>query len=205
MPLQNRVLPDGQIVIHPARGMMMGNRGILHDDARQLGGARWRHANWICCEIAFRGRQRRPMTPGRYTELFFLDEAVALAAGHRPCAECRRSDYHAWRAAWGATFGSCGPARDMDRLLHAARTLPRSTGQRRHSADLAALPDGAFVLWQDSPHLVRGSHLCPFEPHGYGAPLPRPLGDVTVLTPEPTIAVLAAGYRPRLHPTAGSS
>ncbi|MGB8623555.1 MAG: hypothetical protein WCD16_12105, partial [Paracoccaceae bacterium] len=105
MPLQNRVLPTGEIVVHPARADFMGNRGILHGGNRQLGTARWRHKTWITCLLSFKGRKRVPMTPGRYTELFFLDEAVALAAGHRPCAECRRADFLRYRDAWQAATG----------------------------------------------------------------------------------------------------
>lgn len=201
MPLQNRVLPTGEIVAHPARGTMMGNRGILHDANRRLGRARWRTKAWICCEIAFRGRSRLPMTPGRYTELFFLDEAVALAAGHRPCAECRRADYRLWQAAWTAGLELPAGARAMDQVLHAAR-VPSSAGAgRRTEVALDRVPNGAFVLWQGCPHLVLGGGLHRFRPEGYGPPLPRPAKvAVPALTPAPVLAVLAAGYAPRLHP-----
>ena len=93
MPLQNRVTPGGEIIADPARGTLMGNRGILHDAGQRLGVARWRHPHWIYCRLSFKGRRRAVMAPGRYTELFFLDEASALAAGHRPCYECRREDF----------------------------------------------------------------------------------------------------------------
>ena len=129
----------------------MGNRGILHDAGRRLGRARWRHPHWICCRLSFKGRKRRVMTPGRYTELFFLDEATALAAGHRPCFECRREDFRAFQAAWRRAFGarSEASAPAIDRALHAARVEPRSRRQIRFEAALDDLPDGAFALLAD--------------------------------------------------------
>ena len=197
MPLQNRVLPTGEIVADPSRGLLMGNRGIPHDAGGRLGTARWRHPHWISCQTAFKGRRRVPMTPGRYTELFFLDEAVACAAGHRPCAECRRPAFLAFRAA----LAPGARAVEIDRLLHGAR-VTRDRRQLRHAAPFAALPEGAFVLWQDRPHLVTARGLHPYAPAGYGAPLPRPRGQATVLTPAPVVAALAAGYAPLLHPSA---
>ena len=109
MPLQNRVSPLGEIVATAERGGLMGNRGILHDRDRRLGVSRWKHPHWVCCRLAFLGRHRPVMTPGRYTELFFLDEATALAAGHRPCAECRRADYTRFLDAWTAAHGARPP------------------------------------------------------------------------------------------------
>ncbi|PKP74474.1 MAG: hypothetical protein CVT84_08100 [Alphaproteobacteria bacterium HGW-Alphaproteobacteria-6] len=204
MARANRVTPEGQIVADPGRGLFMGNRGILHDaEGRIL--APFRHRNWVCCVTAFKGRRREIMAPGRYTELFFLDEAVALAAGHRPCGECRRADYAAFRSAWAAANGTDLPTpRAMDRALHAARVTPRQRGQRRHEADLAALPDGTFIAGDAAPLMVLGARLLPWTPAGYGAPCPRPTGGrVAVLTPAPTVAVLRAGYRPVLHCSAG--
>jgi hypothetical protein len=152
---------------------------------------------------SFKGRRREIMAPGRYTELFFLDEAVALAAGHRPCGECRRRDYAAFRSAWAAAGGGLPDPREMDRALHAARILPRRCTQVTFIADSADLPEGAFVRLATGPHLVRRETLLPWTPGGYGPPLPRPAGGpVTVLTPVPTVAVLRAGYRPVLHRSA---
>ena len=197
MARQNRVQPDGAILATPARGAFMGNRGILHDDHGRLTAARWRHKAWVTCVLVFKGRRRTLMQSGHYTELFFHDEAVAFAAGHRPCGECRRSDYAAFRAAAGFD----GPIADFDRALHAARAVPRVYGQRRHRATLADLPDGCFILGDDGrARLVVGDALYPFRPEGYGAPEPRPRGgEGTVLTPAPLIAALRAGYRLQLR------
>ncbi|OLS51250.1 hypothetical protein [Rhodovulum sulfidophilum] len=197
-PRQNRVTPLGEILADPARGLFMGNRGCLHDAEGRLGRARWRHKAWICCLTEFRGHHRPIMAPGRYTELFFLDEAVALAAGHRPCAACRRADFRRFAKDFGATT-----ATRLDALLHAARICPVSGRQRHHTAPAAALPDGCFVLLEEDPHLILGAAAPPWQPAGYGAPRARPAGRVTVLTPAPTVAALAAGYRPVLHPSAG--
>ena len=165
MPRQNRVLPTGEIVAHPARGLMMGNRGgCLHDAEGQLGRARWRSRAWICCLLSFKDRRRPVMAPGRYTELFFLDEAVALAAGHRPCAECRRAAFTAYRDA--AQTGARPP--QIDALLHAQRLGPRA------SARPAVLPDGTFVLAGPTPHLVHKGGLHPYAPEGYGPAMPLP-------------------------------
>ena len=193
MPLQNRVQPDGEILADPTRGLFMGNRGILHDAARTLGKARWRHKAWVTCLLAFKGRHRNVMAPNRYTELFFLDEAVAFAAGHRPCAECRRADYTRFRAAAGIT--SKIAAFDTD--LHQHRAVPRHYAQRRHQAPAATLPEGAFILSQEGiPQLLMRDALLPYAPSGYGAPVSRKgLGEVTVLTPEPLLVALREGYR----------
>lgn len=201
MTLQNRVLPTGEIRAIPARGTFTGNRGVLHDDQRRLGTARWRHKAWITCALQFKDFHRVPMTPGRWTELFFLDEAVALAAGHRPCAYCRRPAFTAWREAWTKATGVRAFAPDMDACLHKAR-VRRDRSQVRHAAVADSLPEGAFLLWQDRPHLVTARGIHPYSPEGYGAPLTRPEGMVTVLTPEPTIAVLRHGFRPELHQSA---
>ena len=202
MPRQNRVTPEGDVVASPARGLFMGNRGILHDAAGQLGRARWRNRVWICCQLSFRGRHRPVMAPGAYTELFFLDEAVALAAGHRPCAECRREDFIRFRKAFGGDM----KAAQIDAALHAARAVPRAFRQRRHHADATALPDGTFLLHPDDgvACLVLGDAVLPFSQAGYGAGRARPEGRVVVLTPEPTIRALAGGYRPVLHPSSGA-
>lgn len=201
MTLQNRVLPTGEIRAIPARGTFTGNRGVLHDDQRRLGTARWRHKAWITCALKFKDFQRVLMTPGRWTELFFLDEAVALAAGHRPCAYCRRAAFNAYSDAWTNATGSRAFAPEMDACLHKSR-VHRDRSQIRHDAPAGDLPTGSFILWQDQPHLVTARGIHPYTPEGYASPLTRPDAVVTVLTPEPTIAVLRHGFRPELHQSA---
>lgn len=202
MPLQNRVQPTGEIVAHPARGLFMGNRGCLHDDARRLVRERTGQRAWIVCELDFKGRRRVLMAPGRYTELFFLDEAVALAAGHRPCAECRRSAFTAFAEAWGRASGTGTPrAPEMDAVLARSR-VDRKGGRITFAAQLENLPDGAFVMGADGPALVHRGRLLPYAPEGYLGAVTPTTSTVTVLTPAPVIDVLRA-YRPVLHPSAG--
>ncbi|MEL7105582.1 MAG: hypothetical protein AAGM21_06660 [Pseudomonadota bacterium] len=198
MPLQNRVMPTGEIVADPARGLFTGNRGILHRRDKTLGAARWQHPHWVTCTLDHpRGIYHGPMPDRRWTALFFLDEAVALAAGHRPCGYCRPEAYRAWKAAFGPGYDRLA----VDRALHTARVTPARV-QVRHDAAIEGLPDGAFVLSGGAAHLVWGPRLLPFQPDGYGPAKPRPRGQVTVLTPRPTIGILRAGYRPVLHPSA---
>ena len=194
MPLQNRVQPTGEFLAHPSRGSFMGNRGVLHDDHRNLTNARWRHKAWVCCVTEFKNRRRTLMTPNRYTELFFHDEAVALAAGHRPCGECRRADYNAFLAAAGHT----GKIAEFDARLHAARAIPRVFQQRRHEAEAHDLPDGSFVFLEQGPALIWQDTALPFAPDGYQAPHASPQGTVNVLTPPPTLEALRAGYVPKI-------
>jgi hypothetical protein len=199
MPLQNRVQPDGTIIVSSARGTFTGNRGILHDPAKSLL-RRWSHPHWITCSLHWKNVRRVLMSPNRWTELFFLDECVALAAGHRPCAYCRRADYERWCAAWKHAFGARMKAPEMDRLLHASRIDTTTRMQRRHTARISTLPDGTFILHRDQPHLVFGETLLPYSAFGYQNALPRP-DTVTaeVMTPAVTVAVLKAGYRPAPH------
>jgi hypothetical protein len=206
MPLQNRVDPFGELNAVAARGLFFGNRGgRFHGDDQTLTRRRWTSRMWICCRLAFKGRQRTVW--GRsYTELFFLDEPTALAAGHRPCFECRRADALAFAAAWARGNGLAAPPRApaMDVVLHAQRLDGRE--KRRHPAMVDALPDGAMVvLDDDSPLAVRGEALLPWSFAGYGPPRPRPRGiEVDLLTPPAIVAALAAGYRPHWHPSAGA-
>jgi hypothetical protein len=205
-PLQNRVTPTGEIVSHPARGMLMGNRGCIHTPERTLGVARWRSKLWICCVLSWGGWQRDVMPPGRWTALFFLDEATALAAGHRPCGYCRQAD-HLWFAdRWRAAKGM--PARprasEMDRWLHAERVDRRTRRQVTTPVLAGSLPDGAMVSHRGRAALVCGSMLLPWSFDGYGAPAPLSRrARVDLLTPPSIVAVLGAGYRPLVHPSAG--
>jgi hypothetical protein len=195
MPLQNRVTPFGEIVATAARGTMMGNRGILHDARQRLGRARWGHPHWVACVLAFRGRSRAVMQPGAYTELFFLDEAVALAAGHRPCGYCRRADFNRFRDLWRASVGQPVKAPGIDAVLHAQRLGPRP------GVDPAALPDGAFVAVGGVAALRWSGAYLRYSPAGYTAKMMLD-SPVTLLTPAAILPVLAAGYRPVVHPSA---
>ena len=198
MPLKNRVTPFGQITDQPWRGGLMGNRGILHDAAGRLATARWRHANWVCCVTEFRSRHRLPMPPGGYTALFFWDEACALAAGHRPCGECRNADWRRFKVAWAAAGLPGASAAEIDRVLHAAR-VTRDRRQVTHGADLAALPDGVFMTLPraaETPLLKWRDRLWRWSPEGYSDAGPAGAGSVRVLTPGPTVAAIAAGYAP---------
>ncbi len=194
MTRQNRVLATGEIVAEPARGLFMGNRGILHDDEGRLGQARWTHKAWVTCVLKHKDRHRDILQPHHYTELFFLDEAVALAVGHRPCAMCRRADYTAYRGAAGLS----GTAGEMDARLHNERAIPRTFGQRRHRADVSEMPDGAIVF-DAAPLLVWKKSLRPVTPDGYGSPVAQPTGEITVLTPPTSLKALKNGYKPTLH------
>ncbi len=198
MPLQNRVLPDQSIVAIPARGTLTGNRGILHDAMKTLR-HRWTSKAWICCTLDWKNTRRTPMTGRSWTELFFLDDAVALAAGHRPCATCRRTAYTAFRAAWNEANLPGIKASDIDAHLHTARLTP-DRRQRLHDAQAQSLPDATFILLA-TPHLLAGPDAFPYTPDGYLSPVPRPTGPVQVMTPAPTVATLRAGYQPLLHPS----
>jgi len=198
----NRVTPLGEIVAIDQRGLFMGNRGNLHRGRTIV--RPWQVRRWITCALQFRGRVAPKWEPGRWTPLFFWDEAVALAAGHRPCASCRRDDYDAWLGAWEAAFGDRPNADAMDRRLHAERVDGKR--QRRHAVAWADVPQGAFVVGEETPLLVLSDRLIPWSPAGYGKPIDRPgTGDTLALTPPSAIAVIRDGYRPVIHPRAGSS
>jgi hypothetical protein len=189
----------------PARGLFLGNRGgRIHTDEKTLTRRRWASRQWICCVLDFKGRQRDVW--GRsYTELFFLDEVTALAAGHRPCFECRRRDAEAFAQAWRQAFklNARPRASDMDDRLHAERLDGR--GKRRHRAAIDGLPDGAVIALGESAFAVRGDALLRWTPEGYADRRPRPRDEaVDVLTPPAVLAVLTAGYCPQWHPSAGS-
>jgi hypothetical protein len=207
-PLQNRVTPTGEIVAHPARGLLMGNRGCLHGPDRQLGAARWRSKLWICCSLTWKGVRRDPMPPGRWTALFFVDEATAMAAGHRPCAYCRRADFLDFAEGWRRAHGLAERPRaaQIDARLHAERVDPRSRRQLTRPAPAGALPDGAVVRHRGAPGLLAGGRLLPWSFTGYLAPVTlTPATRVELLTPPATVAAIAAGYHPLLHPTAAAA
>lgn len=194
MPLRNRVTPLGELIETPERGLVYGNRGRLHDD-RGVVRREWQVKRWISCRLEFRGRHRTggPMAPGRYTGLFFLDEATALAAGHRPCAECRNADYKSFLALTGAAG-----ADDLDERLHGERL------GSKQPRDVASLPDGAFVLVDGEPWLVLRGELLRWTPGGY-AERRVARGRATLLTPPTSVRVLESGWSgdvPLLHPSA---
>ena len=205
MPLRNRVTPTSDLVADRARGLVYGNRGCLHDEQGRIR-RRYNGKRWIACRLEFRGWRRSPLLqPGRFTELFFLDEATAFAAGHRPCALCRREDYVRFSGIWSALHPGEVGADAMDARLHAERVDPASRAQLRHDADLGQLPNGAFVLRDGEPWLVLGDELRRWTAAGYDASAPRPDGRGVLLTPPSLVAVLAAGWDPvvpLLHPTA---
>jgi hypothetical protein len=206
MPLQNRVTPLGELLADPARGLVYGNRGCLHDETGRIR-RRYNGKRWIACRLEFRGWQRsRLLQPGRFTELFFLDEATALAAGHRACALCRRDDYTRFVAIWGDVHPGQIGADAIDAQLHGERVAPETRGQLRHEAPLDELPDGAFVLEEDAPHLVLGAELLRWTPSGYAEGRPRGTDRKALLiTPPSLVAVLRAGWQPLvplLHPSA---
>jgi methylphosphotriester-DNA--protein-cysteine methyltransferase len=212
VPLQNRVTPFGDLIAVPERGAWMGNRGgCFHTDARQLSRRRWASKRWIVCVLGFRGRHRAVMTPGRYTELFFLDEATALAAGHRPCRECRHADHERFKEAWLRGNKALGlPAGasidEIDAVLHRERVTPAGA-KVTFEAALGAPPDGVFVALPAAPEealLVADGRLWRWAPGGYAdaGALPRTAKKVTVLTPRSTVRAIAAGYAPARHRSA---
>jgi hypothetical protein len=208
MPRQNRVTPFGQLVATSERGMFLGNRGILHDQHGHIRRA-FAGRRWIVCVLEFRGRKRTIMKPKSYTELFFLDEATALAAGHRPCAECRHSRFLDYCRAWNKAYGtaSSGPrptADDMDNRLHRER-LNADRSQILFEADLGDLPNGAFIKLphDDTAYLMWNKFLLAWSPAGYARRIGWPVKRrVKVITPRSSVGVLREGYVPEVHPSA---
>lgn len=206
MALQNRVTPLSELVAAPARGLVYGNRGCLHDQAGRIR-RRYNGKRWIACRLRFRGWRREPlMQPGRFTELFFLDEATAFAAGHRPCALCRREDYQRLVAIWRELHPGHLGADAIDAQLHRERVTPGTGAQLRRQVPLDDLPDGAFVLSAGAPSLVLGGELLRWSAAGYTARRPRPeRAQALLITPPSLVAVLRSGWHPLvplLHPSA---
>lgn len=204
MPYQNRVDPFGALIFSPARGTLMGNRGILHDADRQIrrGHA---HQSWITCALSFKGRTRKIMEPGRYTELFFLDEATSFAAGHRPCAECRRQRYVEVTTLWCQCHGvpPAGQplAKSLDRALH-ARRITRDGKKITHEHPITDLPDGTMVDGGGCAVLLWQGRQLDWTAEGYLPRLSALSGSVRVLTPEPVVALFRAGLTPEVHDSA---
>ena len=203
MPIQNRVDPFGNLIRTAARGTTMGNRGgALHNTGREIVRV-YKSRRWIACVLEFRGRRREVMSPNRYTELFFLDEATAFAAGHRPCFECRRQDYNRFKTTWlkgnpEYGFNEKTSFQEIDQLLHKER-IDRKGNKITHGANIKDLPDGAFILIGDEPYLLANSRIYHWTPAGYESAQPLPESTtVTVLTPKSTLNAFRAGYRPQL-------
>jgi len=213
MALQNRVTPFGEIIATPERGTLMGNRGgrIHHNHEQRLTNRRWASWHWIACRLEFKGWHREVMSPNTYTELFFLDEATALAAGHRPCALCRRDDFQQFMAAWAAGSPSLVPNRplragDVDAVLHGERAARRGE-KMTYVADLGSLPDGAMVELPEDPGrawLLWSGCLHEWTAGGYRASRAFDLAQqATVLTPRSIVRALGAGYAPAVHGSRG--
>ena len=198
-PLRNRVTPAGELIATEHRGTMYGNRGVLHNENLALV-RRYQVRRWLACVLEFRGRRRPVMRPRRYTELFFLDEAVALAAGHRPCAECRHAAYQSFRTAWTAAraLPAKPAAGDIDQVLHWQRRLV--DGARvTYPALLSELPDGVFIVHDEEFWLANDGGLHRWTPAGYTDRIDQFDGPAAVLTPRATVEAIRAGYRPLVH------
>jgi hypothetical protein len=208
MSKQNRVTPWGEIIATPARGTLMGNRGCLHDAQQQIRKP-FQVKRWIICKLEFKGRHRAVMSPGLYTELFFLDEATALAAGHRPCAECSRPRFNLFREFWAnanpdLTTNRKPSAPFIDNVLHLER-VNAAHQKVTYEAPLPQLPNGSFVVLPVTEQccLVYDDKLLTWSPNGYTKKLARPNDlAVRVLTPRSIVRALALGYRPVIHPSA---
>jgi hypothetical protein len=202
MPLQNRVTPTGDIIATPHRGMFTGNRGIIHDPATKTLTRRWASRAWLTCLCEFRGRRREVMGGRSWTELFFLDEATALSAGHRPCFFCRRDDANRFRAAWEEGNGVRRVlARDIDAVLHRERLSGAKKRMHALPMSLQELPDGAMLQQAAESYLVLQSRALKWSPAGYRN-APNAINDAMLLTPPSTLRALSAGYRPVLHKSA---
>ncbi len=208
MPLQNRVTPYGQLEAASARGAWLGNRGILHDENKKIV-APWRHKAWVTCKLDYPGRRRTIFSPNNYSELFFLDEATALSAGHRPCAECRKDRYLEFKVAWCAAnpeiAGSNPPIAQIDKYLHLERAI-RGGGKVTFNDKLQNLPTGTFIELEGIPYLIWLGKLYPCSHHGYGqslSVLPEAI-HVRVLTPASIVAMFRHGFKPQVHESAHS-
>jgi hypothetical protein len=201
MPLQNRIDPFGDIFATPARGLWMGNRGCLHDDQKRIV-REWKTKYWLICTLTSGDTRRTLMKPGWYTELFFMDEPTALAAGHRPCPQCRGQAYRSFKSAFATAAAAAGrqinSASDIDAVLHIERL-----GNSRPQVEASTLPDGAMVKVDGKAWAKKGSRLFKWTPDGYKST--RPTGSIRaeLLTPASTVAALHAGYEVSFHPSVG--
>lgn len=207
MPLQNRVNPFGGLDAVQARGAWLGNRGILHNDDKQIVSL-WRSKAWITCRLRFKGVRRVVFSPHTWSELFFLDEATAFAAGHRPCAYCRRERYSEFKQAWCSENASLialpnPPVAEIDLRLHAQR-VTRGGMKVTYRERFGSLPGGTFIVRGRTPCLIWQGQLFPWSHKGYGHPVPTPApnSSATVLTPASIVAMFRKGFQPAVHPSA---
>jgi hypothetical protein len=203
MPLQNRVTPTGEIIAIPHRGLFTGNRGIIHDPTtKTLLTRRWAGQAWLTCVCEFRGRRREVMGSRSWTELFFLDEATAFAAGHRPCFFCRRDDANRFRTAWEQGNGVTNVlARDIDAVLHRERLSGAKKRLHARTMPLKELPDGAMLQEGAVSYLIVQGRALSWSPDGYRETR-NTIDDAMLLTPPSILRALSAGYPPVLHPSA---
>ncbi len=200
MPLQNRVDPWGNLNAISAKGAWLGNRGILHNNQKQLV-AQWRHSNWVTCVLEYKGRRREIFSPNNYSELFFLDEATALSAGHRPCAECRSKRYREFKEFWcKANHLESVTSRELDKQLHAERAI-RGGGKAVFEAEFVNLPSGTFIELEGKALLHWSGNLYSWSATGYtlfeGSLEPSKV--VTVLTPFSIVGIFRLGFTPQVH------
>ena len=206
-PLQNRVDPFGQLIRTTARGTWMGNRGSIHNEHQQIIRP-FRLKAWITCVLEFKGRHREVMMPNLYTELFFLDEATAFSAGHRPCAECRRADFNHFKAAWVQgnplyMYHMKTPIGEIDEILQRERIDMRG-GKFTYREKLGDLPEGSFIEYNNKPYMIRHPNsVIQWTPFGYTDSIKIPPSlEVNVLTPKSIVNMLQSGYLPQIHETA---
>jgi hypothetical protein len=204
MPLQNRVDPWGRLHAVSSKGSLLGNRGILHNANREII-APWKHKAWVTCALTFGNRRREIFSKGSYSELFFLDEATALAAGHRPCAECRRDRFNEFKSAWltgnsEALTGKKQSITEIDRIMHAERAVAGG-GKRTYQAELGTLPSGVIVCIDDHAYLLWGQQLLLWSFDGYHASTIEAVSAqmATVLTPRSVVNAITKGFEPRVH------
>lgn len=206
MHLQNRVDPWGNLIAVSARGAWMGNRGVLHDAQKNIV-SKWKRKSWVICELEFKSRQRQVFGPNTYSELFFLDEATAFSAGHRPCATCRRDRYNAFKDAWikaNRPISQSNPSiTDIDRQIHDER-ISRDGKKVTFIARIADLPDGTFIEYDENAYLLWEKRLHRWSPHGYfsTAETMQPEDKVLVLTPFSIVQIFMAGFKPQVHESA---
>lgn len=199
--LQNRVDPQGKIIATKARGAWLGNRGQLHGSTKTILRP-FKHKAWIICVLQFKDRHRQIMAPNLWTELFFLDEATAFAAGHRPCFECRRDAANQFKAAWlkgnpGYGFTMKTSIGKIDEIIHQER-IGADHDKVTFTAAAGDLPSGTFILIDNKPYLLTNNCIHHWTPFGYDKSLPLPQGEVTVLTPYSIVQAFRSGYQPQM-------